>query len=73
MQVVRIVLATVVTIVWLVGYGLAYYNGGSQPTGLNVLMAIVLGWVFGGATWDAIKRIRIEKRESGDERESDDG
>lgn len=68
MQVLRITLAVIVALVWLTGYALAFYKGADQPDGLNVLMGLVLGWVFGGATFDAIKRIRIERREP-DERE----
>lgn len=61
-QTFRIVLASIVTVVWLIGYALAFYKGAAQPDGLNVLMALVLGWAFGGATFDAIKRIRIERK-----------
>jgi hypothetical protein len=63
-QTFRLILASLVTAVWLVGYALAFYKGADSPDGLNVLMGLVLGWVFGGATFDAIKRIRIERKES---------
>lgn len=52
-------LVFLVTLVWLVGYGLAFYTGSEQPTALNVLMGLVLGWVFGSSTLDAVKRLRI--------------
>lgn len=67
MQVLRIILAVIVACVWLIGYALAFYKGQGQPDGLNVLMGLVLGWVFGGATFDAIKRIRIERKSPDDE------
>lgn len=57
MQRLRIGLAVLVTAVWLAGYILAYRRGGTNPpTELSGLMALVLGWVFGGAIKDAIKK-----------------
>lgn len=53
---VRIVLATVVTLVWAAGYVLAYIGKGQTPQELSVLMAIVLGWAFAGEVKDAIRR-----------------
>jgi hypothetical protein len=60
-QAFRIAVATVVVLVWLTGYVLAFYKGADQPDGLNVLMGLVLGWVFGGAGFDLLKRIRFDK------------
>ena len=53
---VRIVLASVVTLFWGVGYGQAYINHSQTPTELSILMSIVLGWAFAGEVRDAIKR-----------------
>lgn len=53
---VRIALASIVTAVWVAGYGLAYVNHQQTPTELSGLMAVVLGWAFAGEVRDAIKR-----------------
>jgi hypothetical protein len=57
-QVFRYVLAGLVTLLWLVGYVLAYTKGSDAqaPTELTGLMVIVLGWAFGGTVKDALKR-----------------
>lgn len=52
----RIVLASVVTGVWLVGYGFAYYRAAPTPKELTGLMALVLGWAYAGYVRDTIKR-----------------
>lgn len=53
---VRIALASVVTVVWLVGYVLAYSTGKETPQELSGLMVLVLGWAFAGELKDAVKR-----------------
>ena len=53
---VRVGLACVVTVIWAVGYMLAFTNGNQQPTELSGLMAVVLSWAFAGEVRDAIKR-----------------
>jgi hypothetical protein len=55
----RIVLATLVTVVWVVGYGLSYLGQGEAPQELSGLMVIVLGWAFAGEVKDAIGRRRL--------------
>ena len=52
----RIALAVVVTVVWGVGYVLAYARGSETPQELTGLMVIVLGGAFAGEVKDAIKR-----------------
>ena len=56
MQKLRIALASVVTLVWLVGYIVAYARAQPDPTELTGLMAIVLGWAFAGEVKAAIKK-----------------
>jgi hypothetical protein len=56
MQRIRVGFASVVTVVWLVGYGLAYSQGAQTPTELSGLMAIVLGWAFASEVRDAIRK-----------------
>lgn len=53
---VRIVLASIVTALWVIGYVLAYTGHGETPDQLSGLMVIVLGWAFAGEVKDAIKR-----------------
>lgn len=53
---IRIALATVVTLVWVAGYVIAYAGRGQTPQELSGLMVIVLGWAFAGEVRDAIKR-----------------
>ena len=62
---IRIVLATLVTVVWLAGYVISYARGSSQPTELSGLMAIVLGWALSGQVKDVIRdaikrRVEVE-------------
>lgn len=53
----RIVLASVVTVLWAVGYVLAYLGKQpSAPTELSALMGIVLGWALGGTLWDVFRK-----------------
>lgn len=53
----RIVLAGLVSILWAVGYILAYLGKQpNAPTELSALMAIVLGWALGGTLMDVFKR-----------------
>ena len=56
MQRLRFGLAVLVAVVWLVGYVLAYTDGGQAPTELSGLMAVVLGWAFAGTLRDSITR-----------------
>lgn len=49
-------LVVVVTVVWIVGYGLAYYRDTPLPSELSGLMAIVLGSVLGGGIASAVRR-----------------
>ena len=56
MQRFRVGMAVVVTIVWIVGYVIAYTKGTQQPTELSGLMAIVLGWAFAGQVRDSLRR-----------------
>lgn len=56
MRWVRIALASVVTTVWAVGYGIAYATHGQTPSELSALMAVVLGWAFAGELRTAIRR-----------------
>lgn len=53
---VRMVLAAIVTGLWVVGYGQAYVTHSQTPMELSGLMAIVLGWAFAEEVRDAIKR-----------------
>lgn len=53
---VRVALATIVTVVWVVGYALAYAGGGRTPEELTGLMVLVLGWAFAGELKDAVRR-----------------
>lgn len=48
--------AIVVTVVWVVGYTLAYMRETPFPSELSGLEAIVLGWALGGGIADAVKR-----------------
>lgn len=57
----QVLVATVVILVWLVGYALAYFKGAPKPTELNYLMAIVVAWVLGDSTVAAFKRYRITR------------
>lgn len=53
----RIALASCVTIVWVLGYGLSYLGKLAEaPQELSGLMVIVLGWAFAGEVKDAIRR-----------------
>jgi hypothetical protein len=52
----KIALAVIVTIVWLVGYTLAYATGGEPPQELTALMVIVVSAVFASEVKTAIKR-----------------
>jgi hypothetical protein len=52
----RIGLASLVTFMWVVGYGKAYIDGLAVPSELSGLEAIVLGWALGGGIADALKR-----------------
>lgn len=52
----RIVLASLVTAVWLIGYVLAYATHEQAPAELSGLMVVVLGWAFGAEVRDAIRR-----------------
>jgi hypothetical protein len=61
----RIALASLVTVVWGVGYGLAYAKGADTPQELSGLMVIVLGWAFAGEVKDAIRR-RLNSGGDGD-------
>jgi hypothetical protein len=54
----RIGLAAIVVVVWIVGYYRAYRFNAPEPTGLNLLMAPVLAWAFGG---EVIERVRKRK------------
>lgn len=59
MHVFRIALASLVTVVWLADYGLAFYTTADNHEGLTALMAIVLGWALGGTAFDTVaKKIR---------------
>lgn len=70
MQWIAIGLVVVVTFVWLVGYALAYINGGEVPTELSGLMAIVLGTVLGSTGLDVLRKARqSSKAPEGDERD----
>jgi hypothetical protein len=51
----RIGLASLVTLVWLADYAIAFYTPEDAHEGLTGLMAIVLGWAFGGTVWDTVK------------------
>lgn len=51
-----IALAIVVTVVWVIGYSLAYMRQTPFPSELSALEAIVLGWALGGGIADAVKR-----------------
>lgn len=62
----RIVLASLVTLVWLTGYGLAYARQGPFPTELTMLMGVVLGWALGGTLTDVIREARQKKKDDGD-------
>lgn len=67
MQKLRIALASVVTLVWLVGYIVAYARAQPDPTELTGLMAIVLGWAFAGQVRDVIrKKLRQLSQEEDD-------
>jgi hypothetical protein len=63
----RIALATVVTLVWVAGYVIAYIGRGQTPQELSGLMVIVLGWAFAGELKAAVKR-----RLNGDDNGGDD-
>lgn len=52
----RIALASIVTVVWVTGYALAYATHGQTPNELSGLMAVVLGWAFAGEVREAIRR-----------------
>lgn len=65
-QRVRVGLACLVTLVWLVGYGIAYARGAQTPTELSGLMAVVLGWAFAAEVKDAISK----RTKRSDERDS---
>lgn len=54
-QKVRLGLAGLVVLVWLIGYVLAYVHETQNPTELSGLMAVVLGWAFAGTVKDSIK------------------
>lgn len=53
---VRIALATVVTLVWVAGYVIAYTTDKQTPQELSGLMVLVLGWAFAGELKAAVKR-----------------
>jgi hypothetical protein len=65
-QKLRIGLALTVSAVWLVGYVLAYVNGGQDPAELSALMAVVLGWAFAGTIRDTVKR-KLDQQEQADD------
>ena len=62
----QIGLCVVVTLVWLVGYVLAYVNGSPMPQELSVLMGLVLGWALGGTILDAWRTARKAKNGNGE-------
>jgi hypothetical protein len=61
-QALRIGLALLVAIVWLVGYSIAYSRGTQPPTELTGLMALVLPWAFAGTIKDAITKRKDDKK-----------
>jgi hypothetical protein len=71
-QALRITLVIIVTAVWVAAFISTFKRGGNVPDSLNLLEAIALGWAFGGATFDAIKRIRIEREDPKKEGDADD-
>ena len=52
----RIALASLVTVIWAVGYILAYARGGETPQELSALIALVLGWAFAGELREVVRR-----------------
>jgi hypothetical protein len=56
-QKLRIALASLVTLVWLIGYIVSWVRAtGNAPTELTGLMVLVLGWAFSGQVKDVITR-----------------
>jgi mannose/fructose-specific phosphotransferase system component IIA len=55
MQWFRLGLASVVTVVWLAGYTIAFVTHGPFPTELTGLMTLVVGWAFGAQVVETIR------------------
>lgn len=67
----RVALATIVTVVWLIGYLVAYTTGGEPPQELTGLMVIVLGGAFAGEIKATVRR-RLNEEHDADEKQDAD-
>jgi protein-S-isoprenylcysteine O-methyltransferase Ste14 len=61
-QALRIGLAVLVALVWLVGYALSFSKGTQPPSEVTGLMVLILSWAFAGTIKDSITKRKDDEK-----------